>query len=104
MKAYDIIKQLAQAREVERIVLCVTHKRRLYFELQDLVQIVYEALLNYDADKIEELHGKGLITHFIARIVSNQYYSDSSQYDYENRAYSRRTEEYQTEEDDGWDE
>ena len=47
-------------------------------DLQDLCQMVYLILLEYDEDKIVDLWENNEINFFIARIILNQYRSDHS--------------------------
>ena len=50
----EIAEALAKEGRVERIILSVTHSRAMNADLQDLAQIVYLAILEYDEDKIIE--------------------------------------------------
>lgn len=80
MTAREVIERLATMRRVETIVQNVAHTSRLTPPLQDLAQMVYAALLNYDPDKIVALHEGGAMDYFIVRIVLNQYHSTSSDF------------------------
>lgn len=88
MTAYDIIEELAEHRAVEEIVHTVCKVARS--ELDDLAQMIYEALLMYDEKKIVSLYTKGQINYFIVRIVQNQFYSETSQFHAQFRRESRR--------------
>lgn len=78
MTRYDIIEQMAKERRVEQIVKTVCKVSRV--ELDDLAQMIYEAMLLYDERKIVSLYEKGQINYFVVRIVQNQFYSGTSQY------------------------
>jgi hypothetical protein len=80
MTAREVIERLATLRRVETIVQNVARTSRLTPPLQDLAQMVYTALLNYDPDKIVALWEGGAMDYFIARIVLNQYHSTSSDF------------------------
>ena len=77
MTKYEIIEQLAKAGTVEGMVANIAHSP-LTDDLRDLCQMVYVILLEYDADKIVELHDKGQMGFFIARIILNQFRSKHS--------------------------
>lgn len=79
MDKTEIVAQLAQRQVVEEMVRNISGKD-LDANLRDLVQMVYLILLEYDADKIQNLHENGEIRFFIARVILNQYRSESSEY------------------------
>ena len=76
----EIIAQAAREGLVEKVVLAVTHRRTLTYDLQDLVQIVYVALLQKDGEVIRGLHETQCLRHYIARVVIRQLFSDRSRY------------------------
>lgn len=78
MNKHDIIERLAYERVVERIVKTVCKIKRT--ELEDLAQMIYEAMLLYDEKKIVSLYTKGQINYFIVRIAQNQFYSNTSKF------------------------
>lgn len=87
MRAAGIVAELARGRVVEEIIGNVSgYRSSLPSDLQDLSQMVYEVLLNYDAGKIEEMHECGQLRFFIARIITNQFRSSHSPY---HRVYRR---------------
>lgn len=87
MSAAEIVAELARGRVVEEIIGNVSGFRSsLPPDLQDLAQMVYEVLLNYDGGKIEEMHEYGQLRFFIARIITNQFRSSNSPY---HRVYRR---------------
>ena len=73
MNKYEIVEQLARARKVEEMVSNI-----LTDDLRDLCQMVYVYLLEYDDDKIADLHEHNQMGFFIARIVINQFRSKHS--------------------------
>lgn len=89
MTAHDIIAKLAQERVVEQIVQTVCKVSRS--ELDDLAQIIYEAMLRYDEQKIIALWERNQLSYFIVRIVQNQFYSETSPFYTLFRKFSRRS-------------
>lgn len=80
MTKREIVGLLASERRVERYVQNTAHAHRLSPDLQDLCQMVYVYLLDYDEDKIVDLWESGAIGYFVARIVLNQFRSSNSLY------------------------
>ena len=78
MNAREIVERLAYLKRVEEIIRNVAHTSRLAPELQDLAQMIYQALLLYDEDKIVDLWESDAMDFFITRIVLNQYRSVDS--------------------------
>lgn len=78
MTAREIVERLARLERVEEIIRNVAHTSRLAPELQDLAQMIYQALLLYDEDKIVDLWESDAMDFFITRIVLNQYRSVDS--------------------------
>ena len=78
MTKAGIIGRMGCERYVERIVGSFMHAPRLSPALQDLSQIVYEALLNTDADRIVKLwrstdtRGQREIDFYIVGILRGQ--------------------------------
>lgn len=79
MGKYEIIADIGKARLVERLACNVAHSP-MTDDIQDLCQMVYLYLLEYDNDKLQDLWDNGQITFFIARILINQYNSENSRY------------------------
>lgn len=77
MDKYEIVGQLAREQVVEEMVRSIAGTP-LSPDLEDLVQMVYLILLEYDEDKIRNLHEHGEMRFFIARVILNQYRSQSS--------------------------
>ena len=57
MTKRELIDSIARERLVERLVTNVC--RRHHRAIPDLVQMVYEALLNYDEEKLMRIHDRG---------------------------------------------
>ena len=77
-----IIGTMAQEQMVEKMVKSIMHLNTLSADLQDLVQMVYLILLEYDEQKIVDLWNNKQMTFFLARIIKNQSYSDTSAFHY----------------------
>lgn len=73
----DIVTEIAKARIVEEMVQKIAHQP-LNADLEDLSQMVYLILLEYDEEKLSDLWEHGQIRFFIARIIMNQYRSRNS--------------------------
>ena len=82
-----IIGNLAQEKMVEKMVKSITHQNSLSADLQDMVQMIYVFLLEYDEQKIIDLWQNNQLPFFIARIIINQNRSDTSLYHYTIRRY-----------------
>lgn len=73
----EIVEDLARRRAVETMVQNIAHQS-LTADLQDLAQMVYLVLLEYDEEKIMDLWRNEQMDFFIARIIINQYRSNNS--------------------------
>lgn len=73
----EIIEAIARDRMVETMVTNIAHKP-MSADLQDLSQMVYLILLEYDEQKIQDLWINNQMHFFIARIIINQYNSVNS--------------------------
>lgn len=87
MGKYEIIEQLARDSIVEQMIKNICKCSRS--DLDDLAQLIYEALLNYDEEKLQRLNREGSMRYFLARIIKNQFYSDHSLYYYDYRRLQR---------------
>lgn len=85
----QIIEELAKARKVEQMVENICHNS-LTADLQDLCQMVYLILLEYDEDKILDLYENNQMSFFIARIILNQYRTSNSPFHNTFRKYQER--------------
>lgn len=84
----EIITELATGRVVERMARTITH-RPLEGDILDLCQLVYLYLLEYDEDKIVDLHQHGQLGFFIVRILLNQYRTGNSRFHRDCRLFAR---------------
>lgn len=73
----EIIEAIARDRMVETMVTNIAHKP-MSADLQDLSQMVYLILLEYDKKKLQDLWENNQMHFFIARIIINQYNSVTS--------------------------
>ena len=73
----EIVEAIAKDRMVETMVTNIAHKP-MSADLQDLSQMVYLILLEYDEQKIQDLWINNQMQFFIARIIINQYNSVTS--------------------------
>lgn len=79
----DIIQQLAEGKVVERTLMNIAHRSRLSYDLQDLSQMIYVVLLEYDSDTIVGLWQRNEIGNWIVGIIRKQLFSRNSPYYYE---------------------
>ena len=91
----EIIEQLARERRVETMLANIA-KRPVSGNLEDLCQMVYLILLEYDGAKIEDLWENGQINFFIARILLNQYKSSNSPFYKLFRKYESKAQDIET--------
>ena len=77
---YGYINELSNARVVEKTILNYTHHRKLTYDLQDLCQMIYLILLEYDDNSICNMCKRGEINNFIVGIIKKQYDSKTSPY------------------------
>lgn len=73
----EIVEILARQRVVETMVTNIAHAP-MSADLQDLSQMVYLILLEYDEKKLQDLWENNQMHFFIARIIVNQYNSVNS--------------------------
>ncbi len=95
-KVSKIVSQLARSRTVEDLVSNITHHSSIEADLADLVQIIYFALLQTDAKRLEELTTNGGIKFYIVRMIQNQYFSKNSPFYMEIRRFRDRSSEVST--------
>ena len=91
----EIIDQLARERRVETMLANIA-KKPVSGTLEDLCQMVYLILLEYDDAKIEDLWENGQINFFIARILLNQYRSTNSPFHKLFRKYESKATDIET--------
>lgn len=73
----EIVEAIAKDRMVETMVTNIAHKP-MSADLQDLSQMVYLILLEYDEKRLQDLWINNQMHFFIARIIVNQYNSVTS--------------------------
>lgn len=96
MTKYDVIETLARSHRVEEIIQGMTHTPRLNADLQDLSQMVYLALLEYDEQRILSMWTRNEIRFFIARVVMNQLMSVKSPYYQQIRKFALKSDDITT--------
>lgn len=77
MTKNDIITELAKKKEVEKIVHKYYKKRE---QLDDLVQMIYLALLEKDEEQIVSLYENGELHKYIAGMIHRQIVSNKSEW------------------------
>ena len=82
MEKMEIIAHMAKEQMVEKMVKSILHQNSLSVDMQDLVQMIYLILLEYDDKKIVDLWTNKQMTFFLARIIMNQNRSDTSAFHY----------------------
>lgn len=88
----EMIAQLARERRVETMVENIA-KKPISAELEDLSQMVYLILLEYDEAKLQDLWEHNQMNFFIARIILNQYRSSNSPFHKLYRKYGSKAED-----------
>lgn len=83
MTKRQIVEDLARRRVVETMVENIARRSAASPELKDLCQMVYVILLEYDETKVRDLYDNGEIGFFIARVIINQFRSNTSPYFYQ---------------------
>ena len=78
MTRREIVTKLAKDRVVEEMCCKVAHIPHLTYDLQDLSQIIYLALLEYDEARLIDLYETGALGFFIARMIINQFKTEHS--------------------------
>ena len=83
MDKAQIIEDIARRKVVEQLIRNITHRHDA--TMDDLAQIVYEALLNTEEERIIEIWEQGdtSVNCYCCAIIRNQYYSDSSRFYYD---------------------
>lgn len=85
----EIISALARERRVEELVRKIARKGR-DADMDDLAQMVYLALLEYDEEKLQDLRDNGQMNYFLARVIVNQCRSNHSPFYHQIVKYQRR--------------
>ena len=92
MDVREIIGQMARQKVVEQMVENIA-RSSLTPDLQDLCQMVYVILLEYDPDKIQDLYEHGEMPFFVARVILNQYRSKNSPFYYQIKRFLAQSRE-----------
>lgn len=83
MTKQEIINELANNKEVEKIVTKMSKSSKNPFDcLDDLIQDIYEILLSKPDSLIEGLYSRGELGFYVLTIVKHQLLSDHSPYFY----------------------
>lgn len=90
MTRNEIVAEIARGSMVEKIVQNVAHQA-LTADLQDLSQMIYLILLEYDEEKLQDLWYNNQMSFFLVRIVINQYRSNKSPFHHTLRKYQARS-------------
>ena len=91
MTGREIIARVARERRVEQIVQRIAGVDSLSADLEDLVQMVYLTLLEYEEDKIVDLWESDAINFLIVRLVLFNLRSKTSRYYYKIKIFQART-------------
>lgn len=92
MTRTEIVDTLAKERRVEAIAEAMTRlKVADEPDLQDLCQMVYLILLEYDEDKLRDLWEHGEVNFLIIRLCHVNYHSAKSRYHYLIRVFRERS-------------
>lgn len=87
---YAIIAEYAEKKKIEEFI--DNTAKTSAPELNDLAQDIYIYLLEYDDDKIIGLYERNELDYFIARMITNQYISTSSQFYYKYKKFINNSE------------
>lgn len=77
MSKNEIIGQMAKSRAVERCIESMIHQT-LDFDLNDLSQMIYEALLEQPEERVQDLWNNGEMQFFVWGIAKRQLFSNTS--------------------------
>jgi len=91
MTKREIVARLGRERRVEQIILRIAGVERLTADLEDLAQMVYLTLLEYDEAKLVDLWESDAINFLIVRLVLFNLRSKTSRYYYIIKIFSART-------------
>ena len=91
MTGREIIGRIARERRVEQIVQRIAGTATLSADLEDLVQMVYLSLLEYEEEKIVDLWESDALNFLIVRLVLFNLRSKTSRYYYIIKLFAART-------------
>lgn len=98
MTRKEIVEELAEQQVVEHLVRVICKVSATY--LQDLSQMIYVYLLEYDEDKLVTLYEEGSLRFFLVRIIKNQWHSNTSPFHYAYRKFIHNSNELTDYEDE----
>ena len=75
----EIIGTMAKSRMVENLIESMTHQK-LDYDLQDLAQMIYVALLEQPEERIQDLWANDEMQYFVLGIIKRQVFSSTSPY------------------------
>ena len=99
MTRKEIVEELAEQRVVEQMVRVICKVSATY--LQDLAQMIYLYLLEYDEEKLITLYEEGSLRFFLVRIIKNQWLSNTSPFHYQYRKFLHNSNELTDYENEG---
>ena len=79
MTKSEILESMAKGKMVEKLIEGVSHQA-LDFDLSDLSQMIYEALLSQPEERIVNLYNSNALEFFIIGIIKKQLFSNTSPY------------------------
>lgn len=91
MTKREVVEILASEQRVENLVRNICKVARS--DLDDLSQMIYLALLEYDEERLVCIYESNQINFFLARIIKNQFFSKTSQYFKDYRKFSKKIED-----------
>lgn len=86
-----IVEMLAREKRVEKFIKNAA--KTTAPELDDLAQDIYLILLEMDEEKLVELYENKQLNYWIARIILNQYFSNTSPFFTKYRKFSHLSEQ-----------
>ena len=92
MTKNEVISEVAKSRLVEKTIEGLTHQE-LDFDLSDLSQMIYEALLNQPEERVVDLWNNNEMPYFIIGIVRNQAFSNTSKFYYTIKKFRAMTDD-----------
>lgn len=93
MTRREIVERLGRERRVEQIVCRIAGVDRLTADLEDLAQMLYVTLLEYDEEKLQDLWENGEENFFLVNLVRKNLRSKTSRYYYTIRIFAARSQD-----------
>lgn len=91
LSKYDIIEILAKQKKVEKFIQNTAKTSAP--ELDDLAQDIYVILLQMEEEKLVNLFNNNELDFWIARVILNQYFSNTSPFYTKYRKFSHLSEQ-----------